>query len=453
MTPHSERLHESLDEPSVRLAKMDRAIEKPRWSAKTLMTATIVVGCSALLIWLFVKSQSTSLTIDPSRLQVSRVTAGEFVEFIPILGRVEPINTVFLDAVEGGQVQEIFVDDGHPINKGDPILRLANAMLQKDSISTESRLLENINTLRNTRINLAEKELILKEQHLDNEYQISLLEKQHQRYSKMMVDNPDSLSELEFERITDELAYRREKSTIINARIDQERELREQQLAQVDDTIRQVNHNLEVVRETLDFLNVRAPISGHLSTLKVELGQNILRGENIGQIDQLDAFKVRSQVDQHYISKVEIGQVGDFQFADRRHRLRVDKVYPEVTNDVFEIDLAFVDAFPEGLKRGQSVQTNLSLSGASSALVMEKGGFHRSTGGRWVYVVSADGSHAVRRDIRLGRQNPRHFEVLEGLEANDVVITSSYDGFNTADVLSFSTDFELPIYNDTGSHE
>ena len=348
-------------------------------------------------------------------------------------------------AVEGGQVQEIFVDDGHPIEQGELILTLTNAMLQKDSISTESRLLENINTLRNTRINLAEKELILKEQYLDNEYRISLLEKQYQRYTRMMAESRVTLAEVEVEQIADELKYRREKSVIIAARIDQERVLREQQLAQVDDTISQVNHNLTIVRETLDYLNVRAPISGYLSTLKVKLGQSVLRGENIGQIDQLDAFKVRAQVDQHYISEVEVGQIGDFEFANQRHRLRVDKVYPEVVNDVFEIDLVFIDAFPEGLKRGQSVQTNLSLSGTENALVLEKGGFHRSSGGRWVYLVSDDGTQAVRRNVRFGRQNPRHFEVLEGLDTNDVVITSSYDSFNDADTLSFSSNLALPI--------
>ncbi len=291
---------------------MDRAVERRRWTPKLVATIATVGVSLALALGLVLDARSSSLTIDSSRITVAKVEAGQFIEYIPILGKVEPIKTVFLDAVEGGQVQDIFVDDGRPISKGDLILRLSNAALQKDSISTESRLLENINTLRNTRIGLAEKELILKEQYLDNQFQISQLEKQHRRYTQMIVESRDSLAEVEFERIADELDYRRDKRGVIQARIEQERALREQQLTQVDATIAQVNDNLRIVGEMLENLNVRAPISGHLSTLKVELGQSIMQGENIGQIDQLHSFKISAQVDQHYISKFEGCQMGDF---------------------------------------------------------------------------------------------------------------------------------------------
>ncbi|MEE9255505.1 MAG: efflux RND transporter periplasmic adaptor subunit, partial [Pseudomonadales bacterium] len=322
-------------------------------------------------------------------------------------------------------------------------LRLANSTLQKDSISTESRLLENINTLRNTRIDLAEKELILKEQLLDNQYRITQLEKQHARYQKMLAESKNALSEVEFELIADELTYRKSKREILHARIAQEKVLREQQLAQVDQTIAQVNHNLQVVSATLENLIVRAPISGHLSTLKVELGQSIRQGENIGQIDQLDSFKVRAKVDQHYISKVAVGQLGNFSFADERYELKIDKIYPEVTNDEFEVDMSFTGAIPDGVKRGQSIQINLSLSGTVDSRVLAKGSFYRTTGGRWVYRVSEDGSHATRTDIRIGRQNPRFLELLEGLEVGDVVITSSYDTFSSADELKFAEPLKL----------
>ena len=422
---------------------MDRAVERLRWTPKLVATIATVGVSLTLALGLVLDARSTSLTIDSSRITVAKVEAGLFIEYIPILGKVEPIKTVFLDAVEGGQVQDIFVDDGRPISKGDLILRLSNAALQKDSISTESRLLENINTLRNTRIGLAEKELILKEQYLDNQFQISQLEKQHRRYTQMIVESRDSLAEVEFERIADELDYRRDKRGVIQARIEQERALREQQLTQVDATIAQVNDNLRIVGEMLENLNVRAPISGHLSTLKVELGQSIMQGENIGQIDQLHSFKISAQVDQHYISKVEVGQMGDFSFAQGRHELRIVKVYPEVSNDVFEVDMEFVNTIPAGLKRGQSLQINLSLSGAVDSRVLAKGGFYRSTGGRWVYAVTDDGAGAVRRDIRIGRQNPRYFELLDGLQVGDVVITSSYDGFDGAVELEFSSGIEV----------
>lgn len=425
--------------PTPSLSKMDRPIERSRWSAKTIAGAGALILCTALVVGLLVDSRASTRTIDPARITVSRVQKGQFVEYIPILGTVEPIKTVFLDAVEGGQVQEIFVEDGRPIEKGALILRLANATLQKEAISTESRLLENINTLRNTRINLAEKALILKEEYLDNEYRITQLEKQHTRYQKILEEsNNTALSEAEFESIVDELSYRKQKRDVIKARIAQEKALREQQLAQVDQTIAQVNHNLKVVHDTLENLDVRAPISGHLSTLKVDLGQSVRQGDNIGQIDQLDSLKVRAQVDQHYISKVAVGQLGSFSFADARHELSIDKIYPEVTNEVFEVDMGFTGELPKGLKRGQSIQINLSLSGAVESRVLPKGGFYRTTGGRWVYRVSDDRSHAIRTDIRVGRQNPRFLELLDGLETGDVVITSSYDTFKDADELAFT---------------
>jgi HlyD family secretion protein len=429
--------------PTGRLSATDRVIEKPRWSAKTITIGGAVLVAIALTVAMLVGTRASTMTVDPDRITVSTVRNGQFVEYIPILGTVEPIKTVYLDAVEGGQVQEIFVDDGQPIEKGEMILRLSNAALQKDSISTESRLLENINTLRNTRINLAEKELLLKQEYLDNDYRISQLEKQHARYSKMLKESNAALSEVEFEQIVDELEYRREKREILKARIAQEKTLREQQLAQIDETIAQVNHNLQVVTETLDNLNVRAPISGQLSTLKVELGQSIRQGENIGQIDQLHALKVRGEVDQHYISKVALGQLGYFTFDGKRHELRIEKIYTEVENEVFDVDMAFTSAKPEGLKRGQSIQIDLSLSGAVDCRVIAKGGFYRSTGGRWIFRVADDGTHATRANIRVGRQNPRHLELLDGLEVGDVVITSSYDGFANVEQLEFSQPLNL----------
>ena len=429
--------------PAGRLSKMDRSIEKSRWPPTTIATVGSVIVGTALVVAVLVDSRASTVTVDPTRITLSTVQEGQFVEYIPILGTVEPIKTVFLDAVEGGQVQEIFVDDGSPIENGQLILRLSNATLQKDSISTESRLLENINTLRNTRINLAEKELILKEQFLDNEYQITQLEKQHGRFQKMLAESTTVLSEAEFELIADELTYRKSKREILRARVAQEKTLREQQFAQVDETIAQVNHNRQVVRETLENLNVRAPISGHLSTLKVDLGQSIRQGDNIGQIDLLHSFKVRAHVDQHYIAKVALGQLGNFSFDDRRHELKIEKIYPEVTNDEFEVDMAFTQGIPEGLKRGQSIQINLSLSGAVDSRVLAKGSFYRTTGARWVYRVSDDGGHAARTDVRVGRQNPRFLELLDGLEVGDVVITSSYDTFGGVEELEFSEPLKL----------
>jgi HlyD family secretion protein len=418
---------------------MDRKIEKRRWPARRLWAVAGGAAVVATLTFLLVSSpRGNTLRIDPARITVAQVKHGEFHEYIPVLGVVEPIVTVFLDAVEGGVVEEIVAEDGRPIEQGDLILRLSNSALLQNTINTESVLLENINTLRNTRINLAEKELILKEVLLDTDYRIVQLEKQQARYDALMADGVGALSQSEFEAVVDELNYQRGRRAIIEARIVQERALREQQLEQVDRTIARVERNLDIIAQTLDALEVRAPISGYLSPLRVELGQSVARGQNIGQIDVLDRFKVRADIDQHYIARVVPGLRGDFRFANQTHALEIAKIFPEVANDVFKADLEFVGDAPAGLRRGQSLRVNLSLGGSSESLLVERGGFHRSTGGRWVFEVTPDGRRAHRRAIRIGRQNPQYFELLEGLAPGARVITSSYDGFGDAQEIVFS---------------
>lgn len=418
---------------------MDRIIEKKKWPPKTILGVAGACAVTMALAFLVFDSPRTStILIDPSRISVTRVQQGDFLEFIPIIGTVEPIKTVYLDAVEGGRVDEILAEDGKPVKAGDMIIRLSNAALQKESISTESRLLENINTLRNTRIDLAEKELILKEELLNTSYRVQQLEKKHRRFKKLISEGNSALSQSEFELVADELVYQRNKREIIEARIVQEKTLREQQLEQVDATIERVERNLSIIEETVDSLDIRAPISGHLSTLKVEIGQSVSKGNNIGQIDVLDEFKVRAQVDQYYIAKVALGQIGDFEFDAESYDVEVRKIYPEVSNDMFEVDLAFLDEVPTGIKRGQSLRINLSLSGASKSLLVKRGGFYRSTGGRWIYQVATNGRHAYRQDIQIGRQNPSFFELLGGLNEGEQVITSSYDSFGSAEKIEFT---------------
>ncbi len=418
---------------------MDRIIEKKRWPASRLLAIGGGVAATAVLLFLVISSPgSATLRVDTARITISELHDGEFHEYIPVLGTVEPLISVHLDAIEGGVVEEIIAEEGQPIAAGELILRLSNATLVQSTISTESVLLENINTLRNTRINLAEKELVLKELLLDTEYRIVQLEKRLERYESLLADDRASLSRSEYETVADELTYQRGRREIVLARIDQERTLREQQLAQVDSTIDRVERNLAIISETLDALNVRAPISGYLSPLRVELGQSVARGQNMGQIDVLDSFKVRADIDQHYVSRVVEGQRGTISLAGRSHELEIGRVFPEVANDVFKADMAFIGEVPQGLRRGQTMRINLSLGGAAESLLVERGGFHRSTGGRWIYQVSEDGRRAFRRDIRIGRQNPQFFEVLEGPPPGTRVITSGYDTFGDAAEIQFS---------------
>jgi HlyD family secretion protein len=417
---------------------MDRPIERKRWSTRTL---TVYAGGAAvvfILAFLVLDSPSgATIRIDPQRVTIATIREGDFHEFIPVIGAVEPIRTVFITAVEGGQVVEVLVEDGAHVERGELILKLENADVQKETIGTESRLFENLSQLRNTRVALAEKELRLKEELLDTDYRILQLEKQLARLRGIEARSAASIAEQELTNVADELDYRRGQKEIIEARIVQERTLREQQLEYVDATIERVERNLEIIAETLKNLEVHAPISGQLSLQRIETGQNIVKGDNIGQIDILDSMKVRARVDQYYLPKIVIGLRGEFEFDNAAHTLEVTKIYPDVADDMFEIDMEFVDKPPSGIRRGQSAQISLSLSDPARALLLRKGGFYNSTGGRWIYQLSPDGGGAFRQEIRVGRQNPQYFELVAGLDVGARVITSSYDMFGNASQIHF----------------
>ncbi len=417
---------------------MDRPIEPKRWSSRNVALYGGGAAVTFVLAFLVLDSPGGStMRIDADRVTIATIREGDFHEFIPVIGVVEPIRTVFISAVEGGQVVEVLVEDGAHVEQGDLILRLENADVQKESISTESRLFENLSQLRNTRVDLAEKALRLKEELLNTDYRILQLEKQLARLRGIEARSANSVAEQELTNVADELDYRRGQKEIIEARIVQERTLREQQLEYVDATIERVERNLEIISETLKNLEVHAPISGQLSLQRIETGQNIIKGDNIGQIDILDSMKVRARVDQYYLPKVVIGLRGEFEFASDTHTLEVTKIYPDVTDDMFEVDLEFVAAQPRGIRRGQSAQISLSLSDPIRTLLLRKGGFYNSTGGRWIYRLSADGEEAFRQEIRIGRQNPQYFELISGLEAGAQVVTSSYDMFGNANHIEF----------------
>jgi len=280
----------------------------------------------------------------------------------------------------------------------------------------------------------------LKDELLDLDYKIVDLEKTFARYEQL-IRGPTptlALSREQYENTRDQLAYMKNKRVLLQERIRKETELQEQQSSQIDSSIERVNRNLDLLSKIVESLEVRAPIDGQLSTLNAEVGQGFQRGQRVGQIDQLDSFKVQADIDQYYISTVATGQTGTFEFDGRSYELKVTKVYPEVTKDTFRVDLAFATGIPDGIKRGQTLQIDLRLSESKRTFVVDKGGFYRYTNGRWAYLVASDGSSARRTNIVLGRQNPQSVEVLQGLKAGDSIITSNYDSFNDVDVLAFS---------------
>lgn len=423
---------------------MDRPIEKKTWLARNIVP--VIVACITLLSLAYLMAGSANgrrLQVDTDRISTTAVIEGEFKEYIPITGKVQPKTSVFLDLEEGGIVENIYIESGNAIKKGDLVLSFSNTALQKQNIDSETRILENLDRLRNSKISLTEKNLLLKDQLLDMNYQILELTKTVDRY-EILYKNPDTpLDEYTYESAKDRLAYLSDKKILLTERIRQESILRVQQSEQVDASIKRVNRSLTVLAHIVDGLNLHAPISGYLSSMSAEIGQSFRRGERIGQIDQLDDFKVQSQIDQFYISKVDVGQSGVFDFNGQSYPLRITKIYTEVTNDSFKVDMEFVGPRAEGIKRGQTLQIDLSLSEVRTSKLVSKGGYYRYTNGRWVYLLSDDGSRARKVSIVAGRHNPQSFEIIEGLNIGDRIISSSYDLFNDADELVFDKPIAL----------
>jgi HlyD family secretion protein len=423
---------------------MDRAIEKPTWSPGRLaLGAAAAVALVTLVVVVLQRSGTSRLTVDPTRLSISRVAIGEFREFYPFDGTVVPETSVYLDVEEGGRVEAILTEGGLWVEQGTPILRISNTTLQSSTINTETQLLENLDQLANTQFNRAQNSLMLKDSLLDMDYRILELQKKFDRYEILVNNALNPLSREEYERVRDELQYQKDKRALLQERIRQEDILSARQLEQATNSAERHSKSLELLTQMVANLEVKAPISGYLSSIDAELGQSIGRGARIGQIDVLDAFKIRVAVDQFYVSRIAEGTEGKFRLDDQDYPVVVRKIYPEVINDVFQVDVDFVGPVPAGIRRGQSLTIELNFGAAAEALMVRKGGFYQQTGGRWAYLVSADGGGASKVDIRLGRQNPQFVEVLEGLAEDDWVITSGYDTFNEIDQLVFSEALEL----------
>jgi HlyD family secretion protein len=342
-----------------------------------------------------------------------------------------------MDVEEGGRVDEIFVEAGQQVEKGDLILRISNAALQRSAIAAETALLENLDRLSTTKFQRAQSKLTLRENLLNIDFEILELQKKYDRFS-ILQEQGSVLSKEEFETLADSLEFLKQRRQLLYERIEQEDLLNEQQLAQTNKSIERLNLSLDLLTQIKDSLNVRAPISGHVSSIDAELGQNLSTGRRIGRVDVLDIFKLRAEIDQYYLSDIDIGTTGHLTLNQLEYQVSTTKIYPEVTDDQFAIDMAFIDTPPEGLRRGQRLTVKLSFSEPKQSLMVEKGGFYQQTGGRWVYLISEDGRSATRTNLRLGRQNPRYVEILGGLAAGDRIVTSGYDAFNESDELVFA---------------
>jgi HlyD family secretion protein len=433
-----------MDQPSTRsnvsesnpLAQvgMDRKIKKKNWPPKKI---AVVVAAAAFVIFVLysfvLRDTSSRLNVETDRITISTVARGPFQEFIPVNGTVLPLETFFLDAVEGGRVEKLYVDAGAFVKMGQPILRLTNSQFQLDVMYREAMAYEQINNAENRRLAIEQNSISIRSQLADAENSI--------RQTTISFTRDSALAEKkliapeEFERTRNDYSYWQKKLALARDNYYQDSLLRVSQLKQIESSIGRLSANVEMLKQSIENLTVRAPIDGQLTALNAEIGESKSPGQRLGQVDALENFKVRADIDEFYISRINIGQTGEFDLNDTTYELIIKKVYPEVNNGRFQVDLYFVGQAPKGIRRGQTLQIRLELGDLSEALLLPRGGFYQKTGGQWVYVLDASGDFAVKRAIKLGRQNPQMFEVLDGLAPGDRVITSSYDNFGDIDKL------------------
>lgn len=413
---------------------MDRKIEKKTWTPKRLaLIAAATLFVAFVFYTIILGDHSSKLNVQAEKITLAKVNKGLFQEFIPVTGTVMPIKTIYLDAMEGGRVDKLFLEEGAFVKQGDAILKLTNTNLQMDVMFREAQLFEQINNLRNTRLAMEQNRLRNKSDLIDLEFQILNLKRKYDIAKGLVGQN--LVSQQEYEQARDEYDYSLKRRDVLSETIRQDSILRAVQVTSLENSINHMQTNLGIIKENMENLTVRAPVNGQLTSRIAELGESKRAGDRLGQIDVLDGFKVRAGIDEHYIARIQIGQTGEFEFAGKTYQLVIRKVYPQVTNGRFEVDMEFVKDTPSDIRRGQSLQVRLELGDLSEAVMLPRGGFYQKTGGQWIYVVDPGGEFAVKRPIKLGRQNPQMFEVLDGVFPGEEVITSSYDSYGDIDKL------------------
>ena len=421
---------------------MDRVIERKGIPRNWLIAGAATLAALLLGWYLLSAGSGRSLTVADNRLMVSPVRMGTFEDTIPVRARVAPLRTVFLDAVQGGRVEEVLVEDGMDVSAGQPIVRLSNSDLQLSVMSTESRVMEQLNSMRDQELRLEQNRLSHKRTLVETDYQIRRLEREIRRREELLAKGHAAQSN--YEDLVDELAYNRDKREVTLESQASDERLMANQLAFFKDNTAVMEENLAYARQSLSELEVRAPVAGKLSGFDMEIGQNVDRGIRIGQIDTASEFKLSANIDEFYLDRTDIEQLVSFERNGRNYELRVSKIYPNVESGQFEIDMQFLGDAPADLRRGQTIQAKLTLGDATQALLIPNGSFYQDTGGQWIFVVSQDGNTAVRRPVKLGRRNTRYIEVLDGLEAGEEVITSPYSGFRDMDQLVLNKNSDTP---------
>ena len=412
---------------------MDRQIEKKSFFRRYAWYIAAAAALAALLVWIVLGTTASTMTIDASDITISDVTRGKFDDYVRLNGQVLPIQVVQISPEEGGIVREKVVEEGTRVRKGDVILRLSNSNLDLQILNAEAELAEKQNLLRNTQV-------AMQQDRLNNRTEQATLDTDCDRKRRAYEQN----ARLYKERLISKEVYlqsredyklARRKQSLISQRLKQDSLYRHVQMAQMEDNLDNMRKNVLLVRDRKNKLEVRSAIDGELGLLDVELGQNIAAGQNIGQINDLSDFKVQAQIDEHYIDRVRPGLSASFSRDGKTYLLRVRKVYPEVRNGTFRTDFVFVGERPAQMRSGQTYYVELALGKSQQATLIPRGTFFQTTGGNWIFVLDKSGRKAYRRNISIARQNPQYYEVTDGLEPGERVITSGYEAFKDNEVL------------------
>lgn len=416
---------------------VDRKIEKQTFTPRRV---AVVVGAVLLIcavgfgLWT-VATGGDELNVERETLTVSKVKQGSFQEFVAVTGTVLPKNTVYLEASKGGRVEEVHAQSGEAVEEGEPLLKLSNSDLRLQLMRSEAQLSEQVSRLQNMRFQIEQNQLDLRQQLAEMDHEIQKLGNDHRRNEQL--HNEDMIADEKYQETKNQLEYQKRRRRLTRQAYRQDSLVQAHRLEGMQTSVDRMRQSFRTLQRSLANLNVRAPIGGQLTALDAETGEIISPGDRLGQVDDTSGFKVRAQIDEFYIERIQQGQTAKSEpVGGERREVRVARVYPEVENGKFEVDLQFTGAVPEQIRRGQSLHLRLELGSSEEAVLLARGGFHQSTGGNWAYVLNGEGE-AMRQPIELGRQNPNFFEVEGGLQPGDQVVTSSYETFGEADQLSF----------------
>ena len=406
---------------------MDRKIEKSKWSKKRITYGVAAILLGVIAFFAFSMLNKKVYKQDRDKVTVKSVIEENFQDIILIEGSVEPITSVLVNTPEGGTVEEVFIEDGEMVTKGTPLVRLNNPSLLLSYMTQETAIVEQINNLRNLKLSLEKDQRTLTESLIDIEYELTKQQRAFRSDTFLFVRGAIPVND--YQDTYDNYQYQETKREFLQDNVTTTSQNNKDQIARINKSVRMMERNLDVIHSNIEKLLVRAPASGLLSSFDPVIGEAFTGRQTIAKIDVMEGFKIRGKVDEYYLSQVKTGQLARFSFSGQVVELKVKKVLSEVLGGKFDIELIFAREVPEDITNGQSLQIRLELSAASMATLIPRGNFYQTSGGRFVYVMSDDDKQAIKRDIKIGRQNPSYYEVLEGLSAGERIITSSYDSY------------------------